>query len=131
MPLYLALYRKASLLRRACCIAGLVSTLLYTGIVVASTDTTATADDAMDVMGEFTGKEINLGPRAISTKQKHTILFFMGSSLLLLVLATAVLGISMAVYGKQVFMWHMISAGLTVTLALAHGITAVVWFSPF
>jgi len=71
MPLYLALYRKASLLRRACFIAGLVSTLLYTGIVVASTDTTATADDAMDVMGEFTGKEINLGPRAISTKQKH------------------------------------------------------------
>ncbi len=129
--LYSALHSKAPLLRCACFTASLIITLLYASIVVASTETTATSDGAMDVMGEFTGKEINLGPRAISTKQKHTILFFMGSSLLLLVLTTAVLGISMAMYGKQVFMWHMISAGLTVTLALAHGITAVVWFSPF
>lgn len=99
--------------------------------VLASTDTTSLSENSMDVISEFTDDDIDLGPRAISTKQKHTILFVMGVSLLCLIIATAVLGISMAVYGKQVFVWHMVSAGLTVTLALAHGIAAVVWFFPF
>lgn len=105
--------------------------LLLTNIVLASTDTAVSADNAMDVITEFTDKEIDLGPREVTTEEKHTILFIMGSTLLVLVLTTAILGVSMAIYGKQVFMWHMISAGLTVTLALAHGIAAVVWFFPF
>ena len=99
--------------------------------VFASTETTSVSENSMDVISEFTDDQIDLGPRAISTEQKHTILFVMGFSLLVLVIATATLGISMAVYGKQVFIWHMICAGLTVTLALAHGIAAVVWFFPF
>jgi len=119
------------LLCRHCLMASVFIAVLFGGLAMASTDTTTAPDSAMDVIKEFTGGEIDLGPRAISTKQKHTILFVMGSTLLLLVLTTAVLGISMAVYGKQVFVWHMISAGLTVTLALAHGIAAAVWFFPF
>lgn len=111
-------------------ILSLLFCLFYAGLSFASSGTEVTADDSMEVIGEFTSDEIELGPRAISTKKKHTILFFMGATLLLLVITTAALGISMAVYGKQVFVWHMISAGLTVTLALAHGIAAVVWFFP-
>ncbi len=118
-------------LRRRYLTVGFVLALLFGSSVVASTDAVTTTDNAMDVISEFTDKDIDLGPRAISIKQKHSILFVMGSSLLILVLTTAVLGISMAIYGKQVFVWHMISAGLTVTLALAHGIAAVVWFFPF
>lgn len=119
------------LLRSAYFFAMVIVALLFINIVFASTDTAASSENAMDVITEFTDKEIDLGPRAISTKEKHSILFLMGSTLLVLVLTTAILGISMALYGKQVFMWHMISAGLTVTLALAHGVAAVVWFFPY
>jgi hypothetical protein len=67
----------------------------------------------------------------ISTKEKHKILFFMGITLLLGVLVTAGLGIALGVYGKPVFVAHMLSAGLSVTLALIHAIVAIVWFFPF
>lgn len=63
--------------------------------------------------------------------KKHVIMFLMGVPLLILILITGALGIAMAVYGKQVFMLHMIFAGLTVTLALAHLVTGLVWFYPF
>jgi hypothetical protein len=63
--------------------------------------------------------------------KKHVIMFIMGVPLLLLILITGGLGIAMVVYGKQVFTLHMIFAGLTVTLALAHVITGLVWFFPF
>jgi hypothetical protein len=63
--------------------------------------------------------------------QKHVIMFLMGVPLLILVLITGALGIAMVVYGKHVFTLHMIFAGLTVTLALAHLVTGLVWFYPF
>lgn len=68
---------------------------------------------------------------SISTKEKHQILFFMGISLLIGVLVTAGLGIAMGVYGQPVFVAHMVSAGLSVTLAIIHAIVAIVWFFPF
>lgn len=67
----------------------------------------------------------------IPDREKHAILFGMGIALLILLISTAVLGIAMAVYGKQVFIAHMICAGLSVTLALAHSVAAIVWFFPF
>jgi hypothetical protein len=63
--------------------------------------------------------------------KKHVIMFLMGVPLLILILITGALGIAMAVFGKQVFMLHMIFAGLSVTLALAHVVTGLVWFYPF
>lgn len=67
----------------------------------------------------------------LSDHKKHVIMFLLGVPLLILILITGALGIAMAVYGKQVFMLHMIFAGLTVTLALAHLVTGLVWFFPF
>lgn len=67
----------------------------------------------------------------LSDHKKHVIMFIMGVPLLILILITGALGIAMALYGKQVFMLHMIFAGLTVTLALAHLVTGLVWFYPF
>jgi len=46
-------------------------------------------------------------------------------------LSTAALGIAMGVYGKPVYLAHMICAGLTVTLAVVHVIVGLVWFRPF
>ena len=67
----------------------------------------------------------------VPDREKHAILFGMGITLLILLLTTAVLGIAMAVYGKPVFIAHMVCAGLSVTLALAHSVAAIVWFFPF
>lgn len=67
----------------------------------------------------------------LADHKKHVVMFFMGVPLLILILITGALGIAMVVYGKQVFTLHMVFAGLTVTLALAHLVTGLVWFYPF
>ncbi len=69
--------------------------------------------------------------RHIATQSKHEILFWMGLSLLVLVLSTASLGIAMGVFGKEVYVAHMLSAGLSVTLAIVHAVVAMVWFWPY
>ena len=102
--------------------------------MAASTETTVTAKEGSDlaVMEAFTRNPIIEGEAVrIERKQKHQILFFMGVSLLVLILTTAYYGIAMGVYGKQVFIRHMIFAGLSVTLAVAHSVVAIVWFFPF
>lgn len=58
-------------------------------------------------------------------------MFLLGVPLLILLLITGALGIAMGIYGKQVFVLHMIFAGLTVTLAFVHAIVGVIWFYPF
>ena len=68
---------------------------------------------------------------AIADREKQIIMFSMGLLLLVLLISTAVLGLSMALQGKQLFLPHMICAGLSVTLALVHSVVAVVWFFPF
>ena len=67
----------------------------------------------------------------LTEEEKHKVLFYMGAVLLVLLCATAYLGISMGVWGKDVFVAHMVCAGLTVTLGIAHAVAAVVWFFPF
>jgi hypothetical protein len=66
--------------------------------------------------------------------QDHTrrwVMFALGAPLLLLLLATGALGIAMGIYGKQVYVAHMICAGLSITLAAVHAIVGLVWFRPF
>lgn len=64
-------------------------------------------------------------------RKQHQILFLMGLLLLISMLTTAGLGIAMGIYGKPVFVAHMVFAGLSVTLAIVHAVVAVVWFYPF
>lgn len=95
---------------------------------------TSSSGDKSDlaVMEAFNRQQVEVGEAVrIDLKRKHEILFFMGITLLVLVLLTAYFGISMAIFGKQVFVQHMILAGLSVTLAIAHSIVAIVWFFPF
>jgi len=83
-------------------------------------------------MEGFRRDEIVLGKAVkIGDQRKHTILFIMGVTLLVLIITTAYFGISMVLNGKQLFVPHMIAAGLTVTLAVAHAIVSMVWFFPF
>ena len=82
------------------------------------------------VLEQF-NEELSVAPeRAISTKNKHLILFWMGGSLLILILLAAGFGVAMGIFGKDVFVWHVLTAGLATTLAIAHGVVAFVWFYP-
>ncbi len=68
----------------------------------------------------------------LSDHGKRVIMFALAVPLFILLLATAGLGIATGVYGKQrLFIPHMVCAGLTITLAIAHVIAGIVWFYPF
>ena len=83
-------------------------------------------------MHAFTSQEVkDSDVIAIDEKKKRLIMFFLGVPLLILLFTTGALGIAMGVYGKQVFVAHMICAGLSMTLALGHAVVGIVWFYPF
>ncbi len=71
------------------------------------------------------------GASALTDKNKHFIMFSLSLPLFILLLITAGLGIATGVFGKKLYIPHMIFAGLTVTVALAHAIAGIVWFFPF
>lgn len=86
----------------------------------------------IEVMSAFTTTEVEEGEAVVIPEQKkRLIMFIMGVPLLLLLLATAGLGIAMGVYGKPVYVAHMVCAGLSLTLAMAHAVVGIVWFYPF
>jgi len=64
-------------------------------------------------------------------RSKRWVMFALGAPLLILLLVTGSLGIAMGVYGKPVYLAHMVCAGLSVTLAIVHAIVGLVWFRPF
>ena len=69
--------------------------------------------------------------KSITDKDKQRIMFLLGVVLITLVLVTGGLGIAMGLYGKPVFVAHMVFAGLSITLAIVHAIVGLVWFYPF
>ena len=84
------------------------------------------------VMQAFTSHDAKKnGVLAIEDQKKRLIMFFLGAPLLVMILITGGLGVAMGVYGKQVFVPHMLFAGLSMTLAIAHAIVGIVWFFPF
>lgn len=86
-----------------------------------------------DVMSAFTesADQKLTAKSAVEDEFRHKLLFFMGLLLLVFIFSTAYFGVSMAMFGKDVFIPHMIFAGATVFLAVAHAVVAVVWFFPF
>ena len=67
----------------------------------------------------------------IDDQRKRQIMFAMGVPLLIFIMITVGLGIAMGVFGKDVYIAHMIFAGLSLTLALGHAVVGLVWFWPF
>jgi len=85
--------------------------------------------DSLQVIKPFVDQEADR--EMFTEEEKHQILFAMGAVLLLLLIATITFGVGMVLFDKPWFVGHMVSAGLTVTLAVAHAVAAVVWFFPF
>lgn len=67
----------------------------------------------------------------VKLKKKHEILFWMGIGLMIGLLLTVMFGLGMVLGGRPWFLWHMLAAGFSVTLAIAHAVTSIIWFSPF
>lgn len=107
--------------------------VLLPGVGSATTSNTATGDDSMQIMKEFSqeGRDAKSEIVQIPDQRKRLIMFIMGIPLLIFITTTVCLGVAMVVYGKQVFVAHMIFAGLSLTLALGHAVVGVVWFNPF
>ena len=106
--------------------------LVFVGIGMPAQTVRAADMDAQGVLQQFSrGDDAANEQVLITQRERHTILFFMGITLLVLILTTASLGLAMALRGKQVFVAHMVCAGLTVFLAVAHAVTSIVWFYPF
>jgi hypothetical protein len=88
-------------------------------------------NDGARVLQSFQGAAAAPAQPDSTDLSRRWIMFGLGLPLLLLLLATAALGVAMGVYGKPVFVAHMVCAGLTVTLAVVHVIVGLVWFRPF
>ncbi|MGA2776392.1 MAG: hypothetical protein ABSF94_02470 [Steroidobacteraceae bacterium] len=97
------------------------------------------ADDARptssgaQILEQFSRQQAQPAARTttIADHERQVIMFTIGAVLLLLLISTASVGIAVAVFGKPLFLVHMILAGLTVTVAIVHVIVGVVWFFPF
>lgn len=90
------------------------------------------SNERADVLKSFHGSERGEMIASYDEQQfQHKVMFVMGVTLLIFVLLTAGFGIAMAMLGKDVFLAHMICAGVTVFLTLAHSVVAIVWFFPF
>lgn len=82
------------------------------------------------VMEAFNQANAERGKHQISNARKQQVMFIMGITLLAFIITTVSLGVAMVVFAKPVFVAHMIFAGFSLTLAIAHAIVAIVWFFP-
>lgn len=88
--------------------------------------------DGAQIMQAFNQQhKDDIRDKAISPKEKQQIMFLLGVALITLVFITGGLGIAMGLYGKPLFVAHMVFAGLSITLAIVHAIVGLVWFYPF
>ncbi|MEK6750586.1 MAG: hypothetical protein AABY83_15510 [Pseudomonadota bacterium] len=113
--------------------AVLSSTALFNMPMAKAADTpTAERSDSIETMNTFNAQRKDEGGVwKVEERRKHQIIFYLAVPLLLSLIITAVLGVAMVVFGKPVFLAHMIFAGLSVTLALAHAVVGISWFYPF
>jgi hypothetical protein len=110
-------------------LAFLLMALLFPFAAIAADNT---EQGSAEVMQAFTSTEVEEGEAiTIDDQTKREVMFFMGIPLLLLISITTALGVAMGVYGKPVFVAHMICAGFSLTLAFAHAVVGLVWFYPF
>jgi hypothetical protein len=88
-------------------------------------------DSASVIMSFANDKSAKSDLVAIEDQTKRLVMFILGVPLLLFLIATVSLGVAMGVYGKQVFVAHMVCAGFSLSLALGHAVVGIVWFYPF
>jgi hypothetical protein len=107
------------------------SILMLGGSPVYAEDTNQAQDSAQILQAFNQQHSQSEREKSITQKDKQRIMFLLGVALITLVLITGGLGIAMGLFGKPVFVAHMVFAGLSITLAIVHAIVGLVWFYPF
>jgi hypothetical protein len=126
----ITMFFRVSLLRSVGIILAALLSIL--SVLPAHAEETNQANDSAQIMQAFNRQHREAEhAKSITDKDKQRVMFLLGVALLTLVLITGGLGIAMGLYGKQVFVAHMIFAGLSMTLAVAHAIVGIVWFYPY
>ncbi len=88
--------------------------------------------DSAQILQEFNAQNrSDIREKAIPLKEKQQIMFLLGVAVILLVIMTGALGLAMGVFGKPVFVAHMVFAAFSITMAIVHAIVGLVWFYPF
>lgn len=101
-------------------------------LAAAQPESESVPESEAQVIQKFTSQEnIKSDIVTIDDQRKRQVMFAMGVPLLLFIIITVSLGVAMGVFGKDVYIAHMVFAGLSLTLALAHSIVGLVWFWPF
>jgi len=109
-----------------------VTSILMLGGSPAYAEDTSQAQDSAQILQAFNQQHSQSErEKSITQKDKQRIMFLLGVALITLVLITGGLGIAMGLFGKPVFVAHMVFAGLSITLAIVHAIVGLVWFYPF
>lgn len=124
------MFFRASLLRSAGIILAALLSIL--SVLPAHAEDTSQPDSSAQILQAFNRQHRDAEhAKSITDKDKQRIMFLLGVVLITLVLITGGLGIAMGLYGKPVFVAHMVFAGLSITLAIVHAIVGLVWFYPF
>jgi phosphopantetheinyl transferase len=110
----------------------LAASLLMLSVNPVNAEETNQSEESAQILQAFNQQHSETErEKSITQKDKQRIMFLLGVALITLVLITGGLGIAMGLYGKPVFVAHMVFAGLSITLAIVHAIVGVVWFYPF
>lgn len=110
----------------------LVASLSIMFVLPANAQETAHEGESAQILQAFNKQHRETEhAKSITDNDKQRIMFLLGVVLITLVMITGGLGIAMGVYGKQVFVAHMVFAALSMTLAVVHAIVGLVWFYPF
>ena len=110
----------------------MVATLSLSSILPAHAEDASQTGDSAQILQAFNRQHREAEhTKSITDKDKQRIMFLLGVVLITFVLITGGLGIAMGLYGKPVFVAHMVFAGLSITLAIVHAIVGLVWFYPF
>jgi hypothetical protein len=126
----ITMFFRASRLRSVVII--LAASLSIMSVLPAYAEDTSQPGDSAQILQAFNRQHRDAEhAKSITDKDKQRIMFLLGVVLITLVLVTGGLGIAMGLYGKPVFVAHMIFAGLSITMAIVHAIVGLVWFYPF
>lgn len=110
----------------------LASSLSILSMLPAHAEEAAPSGDSAQILQAFNQQQRkDIREKAIPQKEKQQIMFLLGVVLITLVLITGGLGIAMGLYGKPVFVAHMVFAAFSITMAIVHAIVGLVWFYPF
>ena len=111
---------------------GVLFFVMFTAMNVVHAEEISNADDSAHILQAFHKLHSDeMRDKSVPLREKQQIMFLMGVVLFVLVLITGGLGLAMGLYGKQVYVPHMLFAGLSVSMAIAHAIVGLVWFYPF